>query len=90
MKIVISLNAHKMLQVAAIYGVMKFYNMLRAGISWKGPETIELWYQRPGCGVTSDTDDQRDDDDDEDDDEDTLLLPYGSSSDSDESLCDFV
>ena len=75
-----------MLQVAAIYGVMKFYNLLRAGISWKGPETIELWYQRPGSGVTSDTDDQRDDDDDED----TLLLPYGSSSDSDESLCDFV
>jgi hypothetical protein len=31
-----------MLQVGAIYGVMKFYNMLRAGISWKGPETIEL------------------------------------------------
>jgi hypothetical protein len=31
-----------MLQVAAIYGVMKFYNMLKAGISWKGPETIEL------------------------------------------------
>lgn len=88
MKIEISLNAHKMLQVAAIYGVMKFYNMLRAGISWKGPESIELWYQRPGSGVTSDTDDQLDDD--EDDDEDTLLLPYGSSSDSDESLCDFV
>jgi len=42
MKIEISLNAHKMLQVAAIYGVMKFYNMLRAGISWKGPESIEL------------------------------------------------
>ena len=81
-----------MLQVAAIYGVMKFYNMLRAGISWKGPETIELWYQKPGSGVTSDTDDQHDDDDDddEDDDEDTLLLPYGSSSDSDESLCEFV
>jgi hypothetical protein len=78
-----------MLQVTALYGVMKFYNMLKAGISWKGPETIELWYQRPG----SDFEDQRDDVDDEeddDDDEDTLLLPYGSSSDSDESLCDFV
>ena len=87
MRIVISLIAHKMFQVAAIYGVMKFYNMLRAGISWKGPETIELWYQRPGSGMTSDTDDQRDD---EDDDENTLLLPYGSSSDSDESLCDLV
>jgi hypothetical protein len=70
---------------------MKFYNMLKAGISWKGPETIELWYKTPA----SDFDDQRDDDDDDDDDgdgddEDTLLLPYGSSSDSDESLCDFV
>jgi hypothetical protein len=42
MKIVISVIVHKMLQVAAMYGVMKFYNMLRAGISWKGPETIEL------------------------------------------------
>jgi hypothetical protein len=42
MKSVISVLALNMLQVAAIYGVMKFYNMLRAGISWKGPETIEL------------------------------------------------
>jgi hypothetical protein len=32
----------KMLQVGAIYGVMQFYNMLRAGISWKEPEAIEL------------------------------------------------
>ena len=78
------------MQVAAIYGVMKFYNLLRAGISWKGPETIELWYQKPGSAETSDTDDQRDDDDDEDDEEDTLLLPYGSTSGSDESLCDSV
>ena len=78
-----------MLQVGAIYGVMKFYNMLRAGISWKGPEIIELWYQKPGSGVISDFDDQHDDDDD-DDDEDTVLLPYGSSSDSDEDLCDSV
>ncbi|XP_069680288.1 uncharacterized protein [Periplaneta americana] len=30
------------LNVGAIYGVMQFYNMLRAGISWKGPEAIEL------------------------------------------------
>jgi hypothetical protein len=30
------------LQVGAIYGVMQFYNILRAGISWKGPEAIEL------------------------------------------------
>jgi hypothetical protein len=61
---------------------MKFYNMLKAGISWKGPETIELWYQKTGCGDIIDFDDQHDDNDD--DDEDTLLLPYGSSSDSEE------
>ncbi|XP_023708414.1 uncharacterized protein LOC111864982 isoform X2 [Cryptotermes secundus] len=29
-------------RVGAIYGVMQFYNMLRAGISWKEPEAIEL------------------------------------------------
>jgi hypothetical protein len=63
--------------------------MLRAGISWKGPESIELWYQKAGSGKISDLDDQRDDDDD-DGDEDTVLLPYGSSSDSDEGLCDSV
>ncbi|KAL0272738.1 UNVERIFIED_CONTAM: hypothetical protein PYX00_005599 [Menopon gallinae] len=30
------------LNVIAIYGVMRFYNLLRAGITWKGPEAIEL------------------------------------------------
>jgi hypothetical protein len=30
------------LQVAAIGGVMRFCNLLRAGITWKGPEVIEL------------------------------------------------
>ncbi|PNF21007.1 hypothetical protein B7P43_G09513 [Cryptotermes secundus] len=30
------------LNVGALYGVMRFYNLLRAGISWKGPEAIEL------------------------------------------------
>lgn len=30
------------LNIIAMYGVMKFYNMLRAGITWKGPEAIEL------------------------------------------------
>jgi len=29
-------------------GVLKFYNMLRSGITWKGPESIELWYQDHG------------------------------------------
>ncbi|XP_065201530.1 uncharacterized protein LOC135832299 [Planococcus citri] len=30
------------LNVLPIIGVLKFYNMLRAGVTWKGPETIEL------------------------------------------------
>lgn len=24
---------------------MRFYHLLRAGITWKGPEVIELWYK---------------------------------------------
>ncbi|XP_063927660.1 uncharacterized protein LOC135140866 isoform X1 [Zophobas morio] len=31
-----------LINVAAIGGVMRFCNMLRAGITWKGPEVIEL------------------------------------------------
>lgn len=27
-----------------MWGVMRFYNLLRIGITWKGPEVIELWY----------------------------------------------
>ncbi|PSN54675.1 hypothetical protein C0J52_01062 [Blattella germanica] len=30
------------INVAAIYGVMQFYYMLKAGITWKGQEAIEL------------------------------------------------
>lgn len=30
----------------ALYSVMRFFHMLRAGVTWKGPEAIELWYQR--------------------------------------------
>uniref|UniRef100_A0A8D9E098 Uncharacterized protein n=1 Tax=Cacopsylla melanoneura TaxID=428564 RepID=A0A8D9E098_9HEMI len=26
----------------SIAGVMKFYNLLKAGVTWKGPEVIEL------------------------------------------------
>lgn len=26
-----------------MWGVMRFYNLLRIGITWKGPEIIELW-----------------------------------------------
>jgi hypothetical protein len=36
------LTVATILQMGAIYGVMQFYNILRAGISWKGPEAIEL------------------------------------------------
>lgn len=28
----------------AIWGVMRFYHLLKSGMSWKGPEAIELWY----------------------------------------------
>lgn len=34
-----------MLQALAILGVVRFYNMVRVGVTWKGPEAIELWYQ---------------------------------------------
>nr|CAD7262104.1 unnamed protein product [Timema shepardi] len=30
------------LNIISLYGVTQFYNMLRMGISWKGPEAIEL------------------------------------------------
>lgn len=31
------------MQSLAMWGVMRFYNLLRIGITWKGPEIIELW-----------------------------------------------
>jgi hypothetical protein len=52
--------------MGAIYGVMQFYNILRAGISWKGPEAIELWYEKTGSGDFCD------------DNEDATLLSYDS------------
>lgn len=27
-----------------MWGVMRFYNLIRAGVTWKGPEVIELWH----------------------------------------------
>lgn len=80
MNILITLIPCKMLQVGALYGVMRFYNLLRAGISWKGPEAIELWCQNGGRKGISDSDDA---DNDNGDDEDSALLPYDSTSDSD-------
>jgi hypothetical protein len=76
----------KMLQVGAIYAVMQFYNMLRAGISWKGPEAIELWYKNAGSKGISDPDDA----DVDDDEGDAALLPRDSTSDSDIILGDSV
>lgn len=72
----------KMLQVGAIYGVMQFYNMLRAGISWKQPEAIELWYQNAGSKGFHGSDDA--------DVDDTALLQHDSTSDSDAILGDSV
>lgn len=37
--------ARAFINVLAMWGVMRFYNLVRAGITWKGPEVIELWYK---------------------------------------------
>lgn len=50
-----------------MWGVMRFYNLLRIGVTWKGPEIIELWYnpsdsskgsitQRSDCHIDDDND----------------------------------
>jgi hypothetical protein len=75
MYILIALIPCKMLQVGAICGVMRFYNLLRAGISWKGSEAIELWCQHDKRNAISDSDDA--------DDKDTALLTYDSTSEPD-------
>jgi hypothetical protein len=75
-----------MLQIGAIYGVVRFYNMLRAGISWKGPEAIELWCQKDRRNEISDSDVSYDDDDDDD----TALLTNDSTSGSDVAVGDSV
>ncbi|XP_067647586.1 uncharacterized protein [Eurosta solidaginis] len=36
--------ARAIINVLAMWGVMRFYNLVRAGITWKGPEVIELKY----------------------------------------------
>ncbi|XP_036326091.1 uncharacterized protein LOC118739078 [Rhagoletis pomonella] len=36
--------ARAVINVLAMWGVMRFYNLVRAGITWKGPEVIELRY----------------------------------------------
>lgn len=37
------MDLYYFLQSLAMWGVMRFYNLLRIGITWKGPEIIELW-----------------------------------------------
>lgn len=29
-----------------MWGVLRYYNLLRVGVTWKGPEIIELWYNQ--------------------------------------------
>lgn len=44
---------------------MRFYHLLRAGITWKGPEVIELWYNAKDIenkGSFEEYDDDEDDD----------------------------
>ncbi|XP_037935488.1 uncharacterized protein LOC119669593 [Teleopsis dalmanni] len=36
--------ARAFINVLSMWGVMRFYNLVRAGITWKGPEVIELRY----------------------------------------------
>lgn len=56
-----------------MWGVMRFFNMIRMGISWKGPEVIELWYnakdtylrshRQDGCYLYNSSSDEEEDDD---------------------------
>lgn len=68
----------------AIYGVMRFCNLLRVGISWKGPEVIELW-SRKVLGEEEDDDEIFDSDSDC-----SLLVRVSSSGSGFSSNSDFV
>lgn len=48
-----------------MWAVMRFYHLLRAGITWKGPEVIELWYNAKDIENKGSFEEY--DDDDEDD-----------------------
>lgn len=54
-----------------MWAVMRFYHLLRAGITWKGPEVIELWYNAKD--IESKGSFEEYDDDDEDDDVSVLM-----------------
>lgn len=68
-----------------MWGVLRFYNLLRIGVTWKGPEVIELWYNQSdsskGSAATTSTmqyyhhygDDDDDEDGDDDDEESTVM-----------------
>lgn len=48
-----------------MWAVMRFYHLLRAGVTWKGPEVIELWYNAKDIenkGSFEEYDDDEDDD----------------------------
>lgn len=74
-----------------MWGVMRFFNMMRMGISWKGPEVIELWYnakdtypfrshrQDGSYLYNSSSDEEEEDDDDCESDSDTYYRPTSSS-----------
>lgn len=77
-----------------MWGVMRFYNLLRIGVTWKGPEIIELWYNPSDSskGSISQRFDYRIDDDNDDDDDrdvhttDDAEKSAASGSDEDDSL----
>lgn len=80
-----------------MWAVMRFYHLLRAGITWKGPEVIELWYKMSDneqgdskdnvsvlCDIEEETEDNLNVSDDDDDDE--IEKSAASGSDEDDSL----
>lgn len=78
-----------------MWGVLRFYNLLRIGVSWKGPEVIELWYNpsdssKGSTGRRDITIKIENSDDDDDDEEihitDDAEKSAASGSDEDDSL----
>ncbi|XP_055906000.1 putative uncharacterized protein DDB_G0287265 [Eupeodes corollae] len=73
-----------------MWGVMRFYNLVRAGITWKGPEAKTTTSLATGCFLfdMDDDDDIYGADDDDDDDEDDEDDAYYDEEDSDSSILD--
>ncbi|XP_055854593.1 uncharacterized protein LOC129918216 [Episyrphus balteatus] len=76
--------ARAFINVLAMWGVMRFYNLVRAGITWKGPEAKTTTSLATGCFLfdMDDDDDIYGCDDDDDDDEDDEYYDEEDSSDS--------